>query len=114
MLGKRTSLLFCLTACNDMSMQEAFATAAMDAGVADTDHAVDMIMYAAHASQLPVKRSGQSAFSWIPLVTVAAAVQNLAAADKRAAFLPSILRALTDVSQHLHACSSLELHAWEP
>lgn len=55
---------------------------------------VDMIYYAAAASQLPVQRSGQSAFSWVPLVAVTASAQNMAAAHARQAFLGVLVEAI--------------------
>ena len=63
--------------------QESFLKAALEAGVSwDGAFAVvDMMHYAAAAAQLPVARSGQSAFSWVPLVAVAASAQNMAASD---------------------------------
>jgi hypothetical protein len=53
-----------------------------------------MVHYAAAAAQLPVARSGQSAFSWVPLVAVAASAQNMAAAELRAAFLGVLVEAI--------------------
>lgn len=58
----------------------------------------DMILYAGYASQLPVKRSGQSAFSWVPLVAVAVAAQSMVSPEKRSEALSLINQGLVSVS----------------
>ena len=78
-------------------LQVSFISAASEAGVTDASTLADMIQYAAHASQVPVKRSGQSAFSWVPLVAVAAFAQGKAAPERRADVLGLTVQALVSV-----------------
>ncbi len=92
-------MLFDLSRCTAFAtLQAAFVSAASEAGISDSSMVAEMILYAGYASQLPVKRSGQSAFSWVPLVAVAAAAQGQASSEKRAEALTLIIQTLVSVS----------------
>ncbi|EIE22085.1 hypothetical protein COCSUDRAFT_48053 [Coccomyxa subellipsoidea C-169] len=86
----------------------AFVSAASEAGISDSSMVAEMILYAGYASQLPVKRSGQSAFSWVPLVAVAAAAQGQASSEKRAEALTLIIQTLVSVGKEAEADEMLD------
>lgn len=87
-------------------LQAAFITAATGAGISDASKLADMILYAGHASQIPVKRSGQSAFSWVPLLAVAVTAQSKASPDSRSDALSLTIQGLVSVRSLLHVPNS--------
>ncbi len=76
-------------------VEDACKDAGLDDATASRFH--DMALYAAYTVNASVRKSGQSAFTWIPLQgTVHAAVEAVPEA-KRAAFTPAFIAAVTGV-----------------
>lgn len=58
----------------------------------------DMALYAAYAMNASVRKSGQSAFTWIPLQGVAQSALQSVPTDARADFAQRFIPAVTGVS----------------
>ena len=85
--------------------QNAVRDACRGAGLEDTTAARfhEMAFYATYAVETLVRKSGQSAFTWVPLQGVTQCALNSVHDAERPAFTQSFIGALTGVSQPLQS-----------
>lgn len=97
------------------SLQGGVQDACKDAGLDDANASRfnDMALYAAYAISASVRKSGQSAFTWIPLQGVVQAALEAVPEAGRAAFTQTFIAAVTGVTQapFLVSANWLGLHA---